>query len=249
MLNNVVLELLNSINFLGYKSYVVGGYARDLIWGISNDDIDIVTNAPVDILLDCFKDFNPVKLRFNTIKFKYQGLSIDIAQMRYETYENNKIRVEYTNDLYKDYLRRDFTFNGIYIDSNGNYVNFDSSIDDCKNKHLKFIGNPNNKCREDPTRIFRAIYLILKYNLNSYEELFTVKLTNNDFINCDMYALNKIIYKILKLNKNKDFIDLLNKCNIYKYIFNNVSDKYNLEPLEFLNEYGYVYIDSIHGLK
>ncbi|MBR5662883.1 MAG: CCA tRNA nucleotidyltransferase [Bacilli bacterium] len=244
-MNKSVHELLFELSSKGFKSYIVGGYVRDLLLGFDNYDLDIVTNAPVDIILDIFIKYNPVKLKYNTIKFKYNEYDVDIAQIRSETFKNGKVIINYTNNLQEDYLRRDFTFNAIYMDQDSKIYDFDHCVNDLNSLKLKFISDPNAKCIEDPTRILRAIYFILKYGIKSYDDLISINITLDQFKNCDVNALNKCIYKILKLNKNEEFVNLLNKLNIYNYIFTKNSNNYYLKPIDFLHQFGYVYIDSI----
>ena len=71
-MNNSIHELLSLIDNAGYKSYIVGGYIRDLIWGLSNNDIDIVTNAPVSTLIKLFENLNPIVLKYNTLKLIHE---------------------------------------------------------------------------------------------------------------------------------------------------------------------------------
>lgn len=237
--------MLQKLSSRGYKSYIVGGYVRDFILGYENHDIDIVTNAPVNAILDIYKEYSPEMFKYNTVKFNYEKYNIDIAQMRKEVFVGGKVNVCFTDNLKEDYLRRDFTFNAIYMDQDGNYYDFNHCIDDCKNLRLKFINDPNIKCTEDPTRLLRAIYFILKYEITSYDEIFNVNINYSFFIKCDKNALNVIIYKILKLNKNHEFIKFLKKLKIFELLFNTETNNYNLKPTEFLKEFKYLYIDSI----
>lgn len=237
--------ILNQIYKSGYKVFVVGGYVRNMIWGINNDDIDIVTDAPSFKIKELFKGYGPKEFKNQTVSFKYNKYNIDVAQIRGEQFINGKIKVTFTSDLYEDYMRRDFTMNAIYMDKDGNYYEFDNSVSDCKNFKLKFIGDPTIKCKEDPTRILRAIYFILKYDMKDYNDLYKVDFDSIDFSLADINLLNKIIFKILKLNKNESFIFLLDKCNIYDSLFIKRSTINNLKPIDFLINNGYIYIDSI----
>ena len=244
-MNKYIYELLFKFSSNGYKSYIVGGYVRDFLLGLNNYDLDIVTNAPADFVLQAFKEYNPVKLKYDTVKFKYFEYDVDIAQIRSEKYINGNLVVKFTDDLKKDYLRRDFTFNAIYMDQDGNITDFGHCIEDLHNSKLRFVFDPNTKCIEDPTRILRAIYFILKYNISSYDDVLDIHFEENPFIKCDINALNRIIYKILKLGKNKEFIVFLVKCEIYDYLFKKECDNFNIKPIDFLNDFGYIFIDSI----
>ena len=248
-MDDCLYKLLETINTSGYKAYIVGGYVRDSILGFDNKDIDVVTNTPVNMLLSLFSLYKPKELKNNTITFKYFEYNIDITQMRSEVFNGKYTDIQHTSDLKLDYLRRDFTFNAIYIDKNLNYTDFDNCINDLKNKKLRFIGDPYIKCKEDPTRLIRGIYFILKYDLNEYDCIFSFKLTNDDIKNIDVNSLNKQIIKILKLNKNSEFIYFLEKCGIYNYLFKNKDKNYDVKPMDFLNNNGYIYYDSFCSNK
>ena len=244
-MNKTVFELLNRVSSNQYKAYIVGGYVRDLILGIENKDIDIVTNAPVEFLISEFSSENPKQLKYKTIKFKYGNFNVDIAQIRKETYDGKITRVEYTDDLYDDYLRRDFTFNAIYLSKDNEYYDFDNCIVDCKNLKLRFISNAQEKCIEDPTRLIRAFYFIIKYNLNDYADLSNINTDLLNFDKCNVSSLNTIIYKILKLNRDKDFVMLLKNYNIYDKLFSSNPSFYSDSPIDFLKESNYKYLDSL----
>lgn len=240
-----ILFLLKQINSVGYDAFIVGGFTRDALFYLDNTDIDIVTNAPFDILLNVFKTYKPKLFKNNTIKFKYKKYSVDIAQIRQEIYDGYKTKVLFSNDLNDDYKRRDFTFNSIYLNKDLVFYDFDNSIQDCLNKRLKFIGNPTLKCEEDPTRIIRALYFILKYNISLYDDLNKINFDRINFSKCNINLLNKALYKVLKLGKNKEFVTLLKEYNIYNSLFSKELPNFNLEPKTFLKDFGYRYFNTI----
>ena len=244
-----IYDLLNAISLQNYQCYLVGGFVRDFLLGFDNMDLDIVTDAPVEVVLNTFKKYNPTTFKYGTVKFKYLEYEVDIAQIRSEVYKDGNLVVTPIGDLSKDYLRRDFTFNSIYMDKDGKYFDFDDCINDCLNLKLKFVSDPNVKCIEDPTRVLRAIYFILKYNLKSYDQLFEVNISKELFENCDISALNKCMFKILKLGKYNEYINLLDKLDIYQYLFTNRVDKGFSKPIDFLKKSGYIFIDTLLNEK
>ena len=50
-----LLTLSKEFNKNGYKLYIVGGYVRDNLLGITSTDIDICSSMPVDMVLDICK--------------------------------------------------------------------------------------------------------------------------------------------------------------------------------------------------
>ena len=55
-----------------------------------------------------------------------------------------------------DSVRRDFTINAIYIDSQGNTFDFHGGLQDLEKGLIRFIGDPYIRIKEDPLRILRA---------------------------------------------------------------------------------------------
>tara|TARA_B110000037_G_scaffold37036_1_gene45360 strand:+ start:289 stop:1293 length:1005 start_codon:yes stop_codon:yes gene_type:complete len=63
--------------------------------------------------------------------------------------------VEFTDKIYIDAHRRDFSINAIYLNSSGEIFDPFNGLKDIKNKKLRFIGNPTTKIKEDYLRIIR----------------------------------------------------------------------------------------------
>lgn len=56
-----VSNVLKIINDNNYEAYLVGGFVRDALLGVSNDDYDICTNIPLNQLTTIFSDFKMMK--------------------------------------------------------------------------------------------------------------------------------------------------------------------------------------------
>ena len=63
--------------------------------------------------------------------------------------------MEFTDKIYIDAHRRDFSINAIYLNSSGEIFDPFNGLKDIKNKKLRFIGNPTTKIKEDYLRIIR----------------------------------------------------------------------------------------------
>ena len=223
MEKNIYL-VMDFIEKSGYKVFLVGGYVRDSIWNVVTNDIDMCTDAPSDVLLDIFSDYKPKLFKYDSIKFNIENLHFDISRMRKEEYSRGKLVVSYSNDIYDDYLRRDFTFNGIYMNKSGNIFTFDSSYKDVIEKRICFIGKPSDRINEDPSRLLRYIYIALKNDLMIEKLNFSQKKFFNFVSNKrNNYIVEFYLNKIKKINKP----ELLKK-----YIFVLALDK---KLLKFFN--------------
>ena len=76
-----IVDILEKLENLGFKAYVVGGYVRDKLLKKKSFDIDIITSASPDILE---KTFNQKQNNFGGINFKKDNYDITITTFREE---------------------------------------------------------------------------------------------------------------------------------------------------------------------
>lgn len=158
-LDKDIVYILNILNANG-KGYVVGGYVRDELLGLAPKDCDFVTNIPYDKLLLLFAKYNPREIgrHFGIIQITIGHKKYEIAKMRQDIGIPEKRQLQnvvFTNDIYEDLKRRDFTVNAIAYDGKNFYCS-NQSIEDIENKKLRFIGDVKVRIQEDPLRILRA---------------------------------------------------------------------------------------------
>lgn len=151
-----IKKILETLELEGYQAYLVGGYVRDYILGVTSFDVDIATNAlPKDI----HNIFNSSKSNYGSVNIKIDKLNVDITTYREDlNYVNRKpSTVKYINNLEDDLKRRDFTINAICMDKNGKIIDPLNGCLDLEKRLIKMIGNIDTKLQEDPLRIMRAI--------------------------------------------------------------------------------------------
>ena len=78
--------------------------------------------------------------------------------------------VQYCKNWREDAKRRDFTFNSIYSNLNGELFDPFNGKKDLLNGWVKFIGNPATRIKEDYLRILRYIRFFLIYSKNNHSE-------------------------------------------------------------------------------
>lgn len=169
-LNNKIFEVISKASQeLNIKSYVIGGFVRDLI--LDRDfkkDIDIVAvGSGIDLALkvsellpnkpkvQVFKTYGTAMLRFEDTEIEFVG-----ARKESYHFESRNPVVE-NGTLEDDQNRRDFTINALALSLNK--VNFGELSDpfnglaDMKNKIIKTPLDPDITFSDDPLRMLRAI--------------------------------------------------------------------------------------------
>ena len=214
-MNKIIKNLLNKIEKEGYETYVVGGYVRDLLLGISSYDIDICTNATPKELMSIFPSASPKNL--GGIDFKIKEYHIEITTYREEIkYKNRKpIEFNYINNLVLDLERRDFTINALCMNSKGEIIDLVGGIDDLSNLKIKMIGDEEVKIKDDPLRILRAIRLATILNFNLDKALYKEIKDNKDLILLlSNTRIKEELDKILLSNNVKKGLNLMNDLGL-----------------------------------
>lgn len=162
----VFLLASSAAKFTGAKIYVVGGFVRDLILGIENDDIDFLCVGNGIKVAEEFSRLVHGELtvyeNFGTAMVKYGDQKIEFVGARKEVYERGSRKpFVFDGTLEDDIMRRDFTINAMCIDINdgsfGDLVDLVGGLDDLDDGIIRCVGDPVERFSEDPLRMLRAI--------------------------------------------------------------------------------------------
>lgn len=173
-LEDPVREILSILNTHG-EGYIVGGYIRDKLLGLSPEDCDFVTDLPYSRLLEIFQEYSPKEIgkQFGILQIKYKEHFYEIAKYRIDLgapTKRNQQLVSFTQDIYEDLKRRDFTVNSIAYNGR-NLIFLDDALTDLLDKKsLRFNGESRKRIIEDPLRLLRGIRFSLTKNLNLEDE-------------------------------------------------------------------------------
>ena len=153
------LHLAQTFREHGFSLWMIGGTSRDYLLGIEPLDLDFVTDATPEEERAFLPEANYRFAAFGSVKLKVLGREVDLTTLRREWgYDDHRhpTHVEFIRDAEEDSVRRDFTINAIYIDPQGNCLDFHGGLSDLDAKTLRFIGDPRTRILEDPLRIIRA---------------------------------------------------------------------------------------------
>lgn len=166
-----IKKILETLENEGYQAYLVGGYVRDYLLGVTSFDVDIATDAlPKDI----HRIFNSIKNNYGSVNIKVDKLNVDITTFRKDlNYVNRRpSKVVYINNLKEDLERRDFTINAICMNKNGKIIDLLNGCKDLDSRTIKMIGSIDVKLKEDPLRIMRAIRFACILDFKIEDELY-----------------------------------------------------------------------------
>ena len=153
---------------LGYDSYIVGGYVRDLLLKRPSNDIDVVTVGSGIELAKKTASLLPGKKhvkyygRFGTAMINVAGHEIEFVGARKESYTADSRKPTCENGtLEDDQNRRDFTINAMAISLNendfGELVDPFNGVQDLHDRIIRTPLDPDVTYSDDPLRMMRAI--------------------------------------------------------------------------------------------
>lgn len=238
------LKVLYKLGEAGYHGFLVGGGVRDLLLGKAPKDFDIATDATPEELKKLFRNARIIGRRFKIIHIRFGREIIEVTTFRAPHNAQNEIgdniprrkikeldsahstagmilRDNVYGNIDEDALRRDFTVNAMYYTVDDFLVlDFSCGMQDLQAKLIRMIGNPEERYKEDPVRMLRALRFCAKLN-------FTMEEKTRAPINSLAYLLESIaparlFDETLKLLTNGHAVrsfDLLKEYEPGRYLF------------------------------
>lgn len=225
------MKLLQKIESYGFVAYIVGGYVRDYVLGISSYDIDIATNATPKDIRAIFKNSVLPNEAYGSVTVVVKNIHFEITTFRKESnYLNHRkpSDVEYINDLLEDLKRRDFKINTLCMDSHGRVLDLLNGLEDIENKEISTVGDSFSKISEDSLRILRAIRFATNLDFRLSDELKDAIIKNKESLRCLSYQRKKQELDKIFSNSNASYgISLLLELQLDESL-----ELYNLKDIK-----------------
>jgi tRNA nucleotidyltransferase/poly(A) polymerase len=165
------IKIFDSINAYSLESEVryVGGCLRKIINKEKVDDVDLATNLEPKQVCEALKKHNiyyyESGINHGTITAIIDDYKFEITTLRKDVITDGRhAEIEFSKDWKEDASRRDFTINSIYSDKDGNLFDPYNGKKDLENGIVNFIGDPDNRIKEDYLRILRYLRFFLNYS-------------------------------------------------------------------------------------
>ena len=208
------------------KLMLVGGCVRKLLSGEEIDDIDIAVNLNPEeiknILIENKIKFLETGISHGTITVIIDKLKFELTTLRKDTSTDGRhADVEFISDWEIDAKRRDFTINAIYSNLKGEIYDPLGGQKDLENKVVKFIGDPNERIREDYLRILRYFRFYTQYS-NQQHDIETVQAIKKGLNGVRKISKERILDEFSKILNLKNFYELFNNefsCSVILVIF------------------------------
>lgn len=145
----------------GYQAYFVGGCVRNALIGAEVSDIDICTDAHPERVMELASAAGlrpvPTGIDHGTITVVSAGIPHEVTTFRRDVEtDGRRAVVAFSDNILEDALRRDFTMNALYARADGSVVDpLGKGLTDLRQRHVRFIEDPEMRIKEDYLRILR----------------------------------------------------------------------------------------------
>ncbi len=224
--------------------YVVGGYVRNQILGIKNDDIDLCSSLTVDkvekLLEGSEFSFKIKSKLLGTATISKGDDKFEYTTFRKDIYPNNGQHspesVQFITDIREDAKRRDFTCNALYYDiKNDRLIDFYDGLKDIEKRLLKTVETPDEVFSHDGVRILRLFRfhceLNFKIDKTTLESSFKYRENLRDI------SGERLVYEITRILHSPNKYKEISKPNAY------------MSALKYFNKGGFWLMFGIDNAK
>ena len=220
-------KIFDSINSYSSESEIryVGGCIRKIVNNEIVDDIDLATNLEPKQVCDALQksriNYYETGIEHGTITALIDGYKFEITTLREDVSTDGRhAKVKFSKNWKEDASRRDFTINSIYSDKDGNLFDPPNGKKDLENGYVNFIGDADERIKEDYLRILRYLRFFIFYSKRPHNLEIIRKLKTN-------------IDGVSKLSKDRLFDELkkITKLNLLEKLSN---DKLSLDLIQMI---------------
>ncbi len=245
------LKVIAELQDEGFEAYLVGGGVRDLLLGGTPKDFDIATDATPEQVQGVFRRARIIGRRFKIVHVRMGREVLEVTTFRgshvqqskpqqRQAVQNDKgmlLRDNVYGDLKSDAYRRDFTINALYYDpSTEEVIDYTGGLRHINERTLHIIGNAEERYKEDPVRMLRAIRFICKLGFQFDADTEKPIREHSDYL-LDIPAA-RLFEEVLKLflsGKARPLLEKLHQYHLLQHLFPGAAEVLSGEDSAFKN--------------
>ena len=238
---NHAIEVIDGLRQKGHQAYLVGGCVRDSLLGLKPKDFDVATSATPEQVCKLFKRARIIGRRFRIVHVRFGRYIVEVTTFRgnHDNLKTARKKVRHDKNMSTqsasglltrdnvygtiedDAKRRDFTANCLYYDHQQQAVlDFCHGVKDIQQGKLEVIGDVEQRFREDPVRMIRAIRFSIRLKLAINDE--TIALIKQHAQLLQQVSPARLFDEVLKLMMNgkaKATFSALQRYQLMAFLF------------------------------
>ena len=237
--NKDIKFIFNILDEKNEETRFIGGCLRNLILKKETDDIDIATTILPNKVLQLLKK-KKIKtitsgISHGTVIAIINKKKIEITTLRKDIKTDGRhAKVKFTKDWFIDSNRRDLTINALSCTLNGRLYDYHGGIKDLKEGNIKFIGDTEQRIKEDFLRILRYFRFYGLYGKKriDQDDIKVFKKLSSNLKKLSPERLYSEFKKILLSNNLYEVLTLMKKSKLLKYIIVEDNDLKRIKNLK-----------------
>jgi poly(A) polymerase len=229
------LSVLRKLHEAGHRAYLVGGSVRDLLMKQRPKDFDISTSAHPEEIKEIFRNCILVGRRFRLAHIRFGKDVIEVSTFRSGDPMDDDliVRDNIWGTPEEDVLRRDFTINGLFYDPlDHTIIDFVGGFEDLKQHHLRVIGDPLIRFRQDPVRMIRMQKFRARFGFYADPlALDALAQCRNEITKSAPARVLEEILRMLESGSAEPFFRLLMESSLLEILFPTLSNYFHEENL------------------
>ncbi len=219
------LRVLYRLKSSGFKGFLVGGGVRDLLLGRKPKDFDIGTDASPQQVKKLFRNCFIIGRRFRLCHVRFGPKVVEVATFRKKAEPEVGDTIVRRDNTFgtpeEDAFRRDFTINALFYDiADFSIIDYTGGIDDLEAKRVRVIGDPDERFREDPVRMMRAVAIACRLGFRiDREAQEAIRARRGEIVKSSHVRILDEIYKILRQGSARATFEQLHAMGLLAYIF------------------------------
>ena len=222
----------------------VGGCVRNLLMGESVKDIDIATSLTPERVQKKLETAGiqvvPTGIEHGTVTAVINANHYEITTLRKDVNTDGRhADVEFTSDWIEDAKRRDFTINTLLADTQGQiYDLLAMGLRDIADRRILFVGDPEERIKEDYLRILRFFRFHALYGRNDPDPI-ALRACQKYASSITSLSKERIVHeysKILSADDPGDILMEMMKYDVLKQVIHRRCDRGVLSKLCVLQE-------------
>lgn len=184
----VFQALRETASAMGLRTYVIGGFVRDLLLGRACKDIDVVVEGKGIALAEAFAKrvgdgHYSFFENFGTAMVMFGDYEVEFVGARRESYQRNSRKpIVEEGTLEDDQLRRDFTINALSLSLNeddfGDLHDPFHGLQDLRDGIIRTPTDPDITFSDDPLRMMRAVRFATRLGFEIHPETYEALIRN-----------------------------------------------------------------------
>lgn len=233
-------RLFDVLNNHNVEARFVGGCVRDALIGERTDDFDIAVKCSnvqrlAEVLMSSGIKVIPTGVSYGSITAIVDQIKFELTILRRDIKcLGRSCKIEPVDTFEEDAVRRDFTINAMCVSQSGELFDYFEGVADLNARRVVFIGDPEQRIKEDYLRILR--YYRFAAKLQDFSDRYgnVIRRCAQNIPQLSIDRIQKELFLILQQKDNLRIFEMIKNNGVFQNL--DIADYSHLSSSALLEE-------------